>query len=220
MRPLIVSMLLLFSLAAIFTAIGAVGVWQMYHQQVAVEPPAQLSAVAEESPVLASARIPHRADDQIAPPDFVGAAAGAPVPPIDPPRFAPLPAGPIDLSALHAVTRGRMIHVEPVEGGYAVTDWRDAGATVTWDLPQRAAGWYTVEVSFACPDNAGGDFVIDCANQTLSGKARPTGRQYRTAALGSVLLPAEQTRLILKADGPVAGTLMNVRQVRLSPAKE
>ena len=81
-------------------------------------------------------------------------------------------------------------------------------------------GWYNVELSFACAEDAGGGFVVAVNEQTLNGQARPTGGwdRYRTAVVGAVLLSADDTRLLLKPDGRIATHLMNVRRVRLVPA--
>ena len=123
----------------------------------------------------------------------------------------PPKADPIDLPALSAVTHGRSIRVEPIPGGYAVSGWRDPEAYVEWDLAAAAAapapGRYRVELSFACPPDAGGRFVLSVGDDALAGQARPTGGadQYRTTTLGAVRLRPGDTRLTLKPDGRIRG---------------
>jgi hypothetical protein len=132
-------------------------------------------------------------------------------------------AGPIDLPALSAVTHGRIIRVEPIPGGYAVSGWRDPEAYVEWDLAPvaPAPGRYRVELSFACAPGGGGKFILAVGDDTLAGQIHPTGGldQYHTATLGAIRLGPGNARLTLKSDGRIrGGALMNLRAVRLVPA--
>lgn len=247
MRPLVVAFLVVLAFAAFFIGVGAVGVVGLWREQAVIARPVVTSpggAATDDDAndaVPAAAKVPAQPPpawanpvDPFAPPPapgqpgqgagqvgggLVGLPAG-PLPPVVPP-LPPAQAGPIDLPALSAVTHGKLIHVEPVVGGYAVAEWRDPQAFVEWPVVPRAPGWYQVELSFACAEGNGGDFVVKVADQTLTGRARPTGgpNQFRTASLGQVHLTAEDHRLVVKADGRMEDELMNVRHVRLVPAK-
>jgi hypothetical protein len=231
MRPLLLTVVLIIACAATFLTLAALGTLGLNRRPAVVIAPSQLDGGAVAEPTddasQTSAKIPANVPAK-------GEPAAAPL--IDPPivradarpaQRSPI-AGPIDLPALGAVTHGRSIRVEPIPGGYAVSGWRDPEAYVEWDLAAAAAaaaapapGRYRVELSFACPPDAGGRFVLSVGDDALPGQARPTGGadQYRTTTLGSVRLRPGDTRLTLKPDGRIRGAaLMNLRAVRLVPA--
>ena len=131
----------------------------------------------------------------------------------------PLPKATIVLRPMEATVRGREIRVELENGSAHVAGWRDAEASVSWDVGPRRQGRYTVELSLACGDNAGGVFEVSAGNQQIGARTRPTGgpRAFETVAVGAISLPPEGGTLTLRGRERTGEELMNVREVRLIP---
>jgi hypothetical protein len=225
MRPLLLTFLLIVVVAATFLALVALGTARLNHSPAVVKaapPPAEVDSAptsADGASQAAAGLHPDRPATREPP------AAPAVNPRVDPGGALPaLPriAGPIDLPAFDAVTHGRVIRIEPIPGGYAVSGWRDPEAYVEWDLAPAAPapGRYRVELSFACAPGAGGRFVLAAGDDMLTGRSSPTGGpdQYHTTTLGTIRLGPGGTRLTLRPDGAIRGALMNLRHVRLVPA--
>jgi hypothetical protein len=100
--------------------------------------------------------------------------------------------------------------------------WQSPEDHVIWSLEVPTAGEYNVVIDYACDNDAAGDsYVIDVAGQRISGKAEATGtwENYRSKTLGTVKLPVGPTELVVRPDGPIRSALMDLRGVRLAPAK-
>ena len=72
------------------------------------------------------------------------------------------------------------------------------------------------------PDEAppqGGKFVVSVAGQDLSAKTHPTGgwHHYMTLPIGSATFKETTATLKITPSGPIRGSLMNLRAVRLTP---
>jgi hypothetical protein len=98
--------------------------------------------------------------------------------------------------------------------------WGSPDDRAVWDLEVPAAGEYRVVLDYACHDDtAGNRVVVEAAGQTVSGKIAGTGvwDQYRRKTLGELKLPAGSVRLTIRADGPLQGYLMDLREIVLDP---
>jgi hypothetical protein len=226
MRTLVVMLLALLSLLAVFAGTAAVGFFRLrqLHSQAAKAtsppPPAETAASAAPTDSLdwtlpAAGQIPGEPPAAVA----QGPVAAEVVAEPDWAALPPLPRAALVLPALEATVRGREIRVE-LDGGKArVAGWRDPDASVSWNVGPRRQGRYAVEVSFACADNAGGAFVMSTGDQTVEGRARPTGGPdaYQIVAVGTIRLPPEGAKLTIQGRDRTGEELMNVREVRLVP---
>ncbi|MFO0903431.1 MAG: neutral/alkaline non-lysosomal ceramidase N-terminal domain-containing protein [Pirellulales bacterium] len=100
--------------------------------------------------------------------------------------------------------------------------WSSPTDHAAWSIDSPKAGRYTVSLDYASADGAAGDrFVIEAAGRTLGGQVAGTGTwdQYRSQTVGVLELPAGPVELVMRADGPIKSALIDLRGIRLIPAK-
>jgi putative heme-binding domain-containing protein len=98
------------------------------------------------------------------------------------------------------------------------TTWTGPGERVEWEFEIVQAGEYELSIEYACPNGAGGAFVVDCAGTRHRGRAEPTGGReaFRSVALGPVQLAAGRHRAVVRSDGPIEGEgLFDLTSLRL-----
>jgi hypothetical protein len=78
-----------------------------------------------------------------------------------------------------------------------------------------------VELTYALEDNCGGEILLTAGPQQIRGRLPVTKdwKKYQTLTLGWVQLPVGRISVAMKAGGAVAGGLMNLRTLKLSPVK-
>jgi hypothetical protein len=225
MRTIGIVILALLALLAVFAGTAAVAFLRLQdlHAKAAeatASPPAPEAVATAGSVEPQDWAIPAAGQVAGKPPDLApGAIAAGALAQPDWAALPPLPRAALVLPALEATVRGREIRIE-IEGGKArVAGWRDPDASVSWDVGPRRQGRYSVELSFACGDRAGGAFVMSAGDQRVEGRTRPTGGPdaYQTVAVGTIRLPPEGAKLTLHGRERTGEELMNVREVRLVP---
>jgi putative heme-binding domain-containing protein len=104
-----------------------------------------------------------------------------------------------------------------------VTSWTEPSAYVAWDfrnLVMRQV--YNVWLEYACADASGDAFAVEVSGgQRIRAKVVATGgsHEYKTVNVGQVTIAAGTHRLIVRPEPTVRGPLMNLRRVKLVPAK-
>lgn len=102
-----------------------------------------------------------------------------------------------------------------------LTNWRNAGSQVRWDLRVERAGRYAVALCYAADAGwAGGTFAVEVAGNTLSAEVLETGSWYTfaTREMGEVVIQrAGRTSLIIRPARLAGAMLMNLRSVALRP---
>jgi putative membrane-bound dehydrogenase-like protein len=101
--------------------------------------------------------------------------------------------------------------------------WSGIDDHAVWEVETPQAGAYDVVLEFACDDaSAGNAFVLRAAKARLTGKVPGTGgwEQYRTEKVGRIELPAGKQRVVFRSDGPINNALIDLKSIRLIPAKD
>jgi hypothetical protein len=99
--------------------------------------------------------------------------------------------------------------------------WRDQDHA-EWDVEVARAGTYDVVWEWSVDDNnAGNPFVVEAGAHRLEGKVGSTKRWdvYRRAGIGRLQLDAGPQKIAVKANGRFKTALMDLRDLRLTPAK-
>lgn len=100
--------------------------------------------------------------------------------------------------------------------------WHTTDDLAAWTLELPAAGSYEVTVEYACPQNAtGGTLVLGLGEPSLAWEVEPTGSwdDYQVARIGRVDLPAGQVLVTARAALGLEGYLLDLRVLRLTPAR-
>lgn len=98
--------------------------------------------------------------------------------------------------------------------------WQSPDDHAVWMMNVPKAGKYQVRVEYACEDDSAGDrFVIAIGDQTVGGVVTGTGSwdRYRGQSVGAVMLPAGYAELVIRSDGAIRSSLMDLRQIVLEP---
>ncbi|NIP96777.1 MAG: hypothetical protein GWO24_26410, partial [Akkermansiaceae bacterium] len=69
---------------------------------------------------------------------------------------------------------------------------------------------------------AGNRFRFEGGPAGIRGTVSGTGNwsDYRQIGIGSLKLPAGESRLAFRSDGPVRGALLDLREIRLEPVNQ
>ena len=138
------------------------------------------------------------------------------------PRVAPVrDDGSIRLFAMHGRIYGPSLTFE--EKHRNLGSWTTMEDHAIWDIEAPRAGTYRLSVSYACGNAmAGNRFLLSVAGQTLGGTVDGSGGRddYRSKSVGTVQLPTGRSELLLRSDGPIQGTLMDLRSIQLTPLGE
>lgn len=98
--------------------------------------------------------------------------------------------------------------------------WGSTDDRAVWDVDVPQEGTYRVVLNYAChDDSAGNRFRIEVAGQALGGTVEGTGTwdRYRHKDVGKVALPKGRLELTVRAEAPLHGYLMDLRQIVLEP---
>jgi putative membrane-bound dehydrogenase-like protein len=128
--------------------------------------------------------------------------------------------GALHLLATNAEIYGRTLVLE--EKYANLGHWTSADDRAVWTVEPPRAGKYDVYLEYACdPGSAGNAFVLEADDRTLTGKVAGTGSwdTYRRVKVGVLALKAGRQRVVMRASGPVKGALIDLKMVRLVPAK-
>jgi hypothetical protein len=141
-----------------------------------------------------------------------------------PPATAPAEVqadGSLLLTPLGARLHGTKLRVEKLPTP-VIVNWVDPIENVEWVKAVAKKGKYEVEITYSCPPNAGGEFVVAAAASKVTGHTENTGnwQTFRTVKLGSVTVLNDQTTVALRPTGAFNHVLMNVRSVKLTPMPE
>lgn len=99
--------------------------------------------------------------------------------------------------------------------------WDSTGA-VAWLLPPGLkAGGYEVELAWSCAPDAGGEVVIKEDRYSLRRTVKPSASwdDYKTEVVGTLRLLANSKLLELTAAAVKGGGLLQLKSIRLLPAK-
>lgn len=122
------------------------------------------------------------------------------------------------LGTANARIHGFQLHIERKPQPHFVY-WVDPQEYIEWPHGCARTGKFTVELTYSCAPNAGGNFVFTAGTARLTGHADQTGGwdKWRTLKLGEITISQEKTTAFLKADGNPQNALMDVMRVRLIP---
>ncbi|MEW6249710.1 MAG: alpha-L-fucosidase [Planctomycetota bacterium] len=159
---------------------------------------------------------------------------GPPV--VVPTSIRPDGAGVLTLKAFDADIHGTRARYESGGGKDNIGFWTDPQDYVSWAIESPSTlvpAPYAAEITYACPpENAGSKFTVAIAGDpqsppaaaeiTLNGTVESTGSwtTFRTFKLpGTFVLPGGENRVFARATLMPAGAVMNLRSLRLAPAR-
>jgi putative membrane-bound dehydrogenase-like protein len=100
--------------------------------------------------------------------------------------------------------------------------WSSENDHALWNFEIDRPGKYSVTMDYACEDAvAGNHFVIELDDNQITGRVAGTGNwdTYKQQRVGMVTLPVGPHRLVFRPAAAVTGSLIDLRGVRLTPAK-
>ncbi|MDB5302011.1 MAG: putative glycosyl hydrolase [Phycisphaerales bacterium] len=129
--------------------------------------------------------------------------------------------GSLLLTPLGARIHGSKLRVEQ-KPTPVIVNWIDPNENVEWPKAVAKKGKYEVEITYSCPPNAGGEFVVAAAAAKITGRTENTGnwQTFRTVKVGTFTVLNDQTPVALRSTGNFNHLLMNVRSVKLTPVPE
>ena len=97
--------------------------------------------------------------------------------------------------------------------------WTDATEMAEWPHAVESKGTYEVEITYSCPDRAGGEFVIAAGAHKVTANAQHTAdwKTFTTVKVGKLKVLNDHTTILLRARDNIARALINVRTIRLTP---
>jgi alpha-L-fucosidase len=104
----------------------------------------------------------------------------------------------------------------------AIGQWTNRRDAAWWDVMPKAAGEYTVEITYAVPESdAGSTFTVSAGAAKVSGKTESTGGtgEFKTVTVGKIHLNEGVQPVMVQAAKLDKGALMNLREVKLTPVK-
>ena len=140
--------------------------------------------------------------------------------PTSPQKVAQSPDGTIVLPVRHAKLTGKSLAYMPEWD--ALGFWR-AGEGAEWEVEVTKPGTYDVSMEWSVDDkNAGNPFVFEAGANKLEGKVESTNRWdiYRIKKIGTIQLDPGTQKVSFKARESFKGALMDLRELRLTPAKK
>jgi putative heme-binding domain-containing protein len=130
----------------------------------------------------------------------------------------PAPDGSLHLRASNGEIYGTTLVLEEKHGNLG--HWSTNDDHVVWSVDVPQAGKYTVWLDWACDDRmAGRRFVLEAGANRLTGKVAGTGTwdNYRQARVGEIVLEAGPQRVAFRAAGNIAGSLIDLKAIKLVP---
>jgi serine/threonine-protein kinase len=138
-------------------------------------------------------------------------------------RFA-LGKGTVTLPASKAFLHGPAIRYETGANRDNIGFWHEESAWASWDLAASEPGTFTVELTYAAPNEcSGNEFVIALADQELTGKVTSTGdwSRFKTETVGTIrVTQTGNLTLVVKPGRKPTSGLMNLRAVTLKRAAD
>lgn len=136
-------------------------------------------------------------------------------------RLAPAPSATTLLHVMDGRLDGSGIRYGDGKTNRDVTEeWSGPDATVTWTVrvPKTSKFKVAAQYNTAAKDNAG-TFVLEAAQQQLTGKVTPTENPetFRSDPLGELTLSAGEHTLVVRAKRIAGANLMRLRQLELTP---
>ncbi|HRI14486.1 MAG TPA: GDSL-type esterase/lipase family protein [Verrucomicrobiota bacterium] len=129
--------------------------------------------------------------------------------------------GGITLPASAATTHSVMMRYEPATNKNCLGYWVNPSDWASWDFLVTQAGAFDVEAWQGCGDGQGGsDVVVEVGGQQFRFTVEETGhfQNFVPRRLGRVNLAAGTNTLTIKPKRKQAAAVMDIRQVRLTPA--
>ncbi len=128
--------------------------------------------------------------------------------------------GSIALGTTNARIHGFQLHVVPKPQPHFAY-WVDPLEYIEWPKGCARAGKFTVELTYSCAPNAGGNFIFSAGTSQLKGRSEQTGGwdKWKTISIGEINVAQDGITAFLKCDGNPQSALMNVLRVRLIPKK-
>jgi hypothetical protein len=98
--------------------------------------------------------------------------------------------------------------------------WHGAGDHVEWRIESAQEEAFDVYLDYACDAAAAGnELIVEAGTTTLRWKVESTRTwaEYRRLRIGSLKLPAGETRLVVRPVTQPRGALLDLRTVYLTP---
>ena len=114
--------------------------------------------------------------------------------------------------------RATLSGVEREPGTGALTNWKKAGASATWKLPDLPPGGYEVLVRYSCDALEGGSISINEQAFSLSGTADTTLKGPAEKNFGTLKITNGSGSLTIAARTVLKTNLMHLYFVKLVPA--
>ncbi|MBN2269721.1 MAG: alpha-L-fucosidase [Sedimentisphaerales bacterium] len=131
--------------------------------------------------------------------------------------------GSITLKAIDAIIHGSTTAYESGNGKDNIGFWTDPADYVTWNVKIAEPGPYSVEIEYACTNGSeDSEYIVWLAGNELAGKVEQTGSwtDFKSFKLGTVRVDkAGGCTLTVKPKTMPKGAVMNLKSVRLAPAK-
>ncbi len=115
---------------------------------------------------------------------------------------------------------GNTLVFEPVYRNLGM--WGSASDHAVWNFEVTKAGKYIVRIDYACDDSvAGNSYQLTVADTVFSGKVPGTGNwdSYKQLTVGRATLKPGRYQAVLKPAGTIAGSLMDLKSVRITPVE-
>jgi len=125
----------------------------------------------------------------------------------------------ISLHARDAVPHGADIKYEQGGGKDNIGFWTNPEDFVSWVLRIDKGGEFEVEITSACPDPGGSEYVVEVAGQKIEGKVESTGSwtAFQSQKIGKIKLSEDRHELNVKAKNLAGEGVMNLRSLVLKP---
>jgi putative heme-binding domain-containing protein len=100
--------------------------------------------------------------------------------------------------------------------------WTSEDDHAVWNFEIDRPAKYAVLLDYACQDrDAGNSFIIEVGDTQISDTVVGTGDRdsYRQVRVGSLTLEVGQYRLVFRPASAISGSLMDLRGIRITPAR-
>ncbi|HVU86580.1 MAG TPA: PVC-type heme-binding CxxCH protein [Pirellulales bacterium] len=113
---------------------------------------------------------------------------------------------------------GDTLAYEPVYRNLGM--WGSTTDHAVWTFDVKKAAKYVVRIDYACDEAvAGNPYQLTIGDTVFAGKVPSTGNwdTYRQLSLGRLSLKPGRYQVVLRPDGAIAGALMDLKSVRITP---
>ncbi|QOV91594.1 hypothetical protein [Humisphaera borealis] len=129
---------------------------------------------------------------------------------------------PVVLRSADAILHGDSLRIVPGDEP-TITGWNRSQDSIEWAVNVPTSGNYDVEIFYSVAKSNGGTFSLRVGDAKINDDVSDTGGWdvFNRARVGVAKLSKGKTRLVIKPGDLGAGkTLMNLREIRLSPVVE